>query len=121
MNKEKLLAEHPALYNEIFALGKTAGVTEERDRVEAIMVFNDVDPKACAEAIASGKPLTSKQMAEFSLKAVTAGRKKDLKDDSAGEATTGEAADTSAEAENKELRAFAEKVKKQTAFFSETK
>lgn len=68
MTIETLKAQHPAVYNAIFAEGKQAGVTEELDRVKACLVFNEIDPKGVKEAIQSGKPLSAQQMAEFVLK-----------------------------------------------------
>jgi ATP-dependent protease ClpP protease subunit len=69
MTIEKFKAEHPAVYAEIVALG----ATQERERVEALLVYNEVDPAAVKAAIESGKPVSAKQMAEFSLKALSNG------------------------------------------------
>lgn len=64
MTFEELKAKHP----ELFAQAKAVGVTEERNRVEAWGVFAEVDPKAVAEGISSGKEITMKEIGEFSLK-----------------------------------------------------
>lgn len=66
MTIESLKAEHPALFAQVVALG----VEQEKDRVEACMAFIEIDAIGVKEAIASGKNLTQKQMAEFSLKAL---------------------------------------------------
>jgi ATP-dependent protease ClpP protease subunit len=64
MTLEKLKAEHPELYAQIVA----SAVAAERDRAEAWMVFVDADPKAVAEGIKSGNPLSAKATAELTLK-----------------------------------------------------
>lgn len=68
MTLEELKLKYPAIYAE----AKKEGVSEEKDRVEAIMVFNDIDPTGVKAAIESGKPMTAKQMAEFSRKSMNA-------------------------------------------------
>jgi hypothetical protein len=90
MNLEKLKAEHPAIYAEAVAIGVKQGIAEEKDRVEACLVFNEVDPAGVKAAIEAGKPLSQKQMADFSLKALS---KNQLK------ALAGENADPSEEEE----------------------
>lgn len=75
MTAAELKASFPNVYNEIFNAGVTAGfkdgTEQEKDRVEAALVYNEIDPKAVKEIIESGKPMSHKQMAEFSLKAST--------------------------------------------------
>jgi hypothetical protein len=90
MNLEKLKAEHPAIYAEAVAIGVKQGIEQEKDRVEACLVFNEVDPAGVKAAIEAGKPLSQKQMADFSLKALS---KNQLK------ALAGENADPSEEEE----------------------
>lgn len=68
MTLAEFKSANPGLYNEILELGITAGVEKEKDRVEAALVFNEIDPKGVKAAIESGKPLSAKQMAEFALK-----------------------------------------------------
>ncbi len=67
MNIEKLKSEFPELYASV----KKEGADAEKDRVEAIMVFAEIDPVACKLAVESGKPLSQKQMAELTLKSVS--------------------------------------------------
>jgi ATP-dependent protease ClpP protease subunit len=75
MTLAELKTNHPSLYAEIFNLGKVEGCTEgiakERDRVGAVMVFANIDPKGVQEIIKSGQAMTQTQMAEFSLKALS--------------------------------------------------
>lgn len=61
---------HPSVYAEIIALGKAEGIAAEKDRVEAWLEFNDIDPKAVADGVASGKAPTLKSISEFSKKAM---------------------------------------------------
>ncbi len=89
MTLDELKRNHPALYAQIIAEGHEQGVAAERDRVEAIMVFNDVDPKATAEAITNGKPLSAKQQAELMRKTMNAAGLESVKDSSAKEIETG--------------------------------
>lgn len=71
MDLTTLKNNHPALYNEIIALGKIEGAAEEKDRVEAWMEFADIDAKAVAEGVASGKAPSMKNISEFSRKAMS--------------------------------------------------
>lgn len=64
---EKLKAENPALYNEIFAKGEQSGVDKERDRVGSYLAFNDVAPEKVKEGIQSGNAMTETQRSEFAL------------------------------------------------------
>ena len=68
MTIEKFKAEHPGVFAEVRAIG----VAEERDRVGAWQVFADADPEAVAAGIKSGKPLTSTETAELTVKKVSA-------------------------------------------------
>jgi ATP-dependent protease ClpP protease subunit len=68
MDINKLRAEHP----ELFAQVKALGASEEKDRVEAWMEFKDIDAKAVAEGIQSGKGLSQKDLANFTVKAISA-------------------------------------------------
>lgn len=68
MTLEELKTQHPAIYTAAYNEGKTAGVTEERDRVEGLMVFAEIDAKLVKDKIADGKPLTAKETNELLLK-----------------------------------------------------
>lgn len=88
MTKSELKAAHPEVYNEIYNDGVTAGVAAEKDRVEAIMVFADVDSEIVKTAIASGKDLTKAQTNELLLKAVKGQKADDIAADSEKPVTT---------------------------------
>jgi len=107
MTIEKLKAENPELYNQVLA----QGAAQERDRVESILAFNEVDPAGCKAAIESGKPLTEKQRSDFAMKIHAAASLKVIAEGSAPGVVVGEEAagtkGTEAEtAKAKELSAF---------------
>lgn len=97
MDLAQLKAEHPALYNELFGLGIEAGVKQEKDRVEAWTVFNEIDPAKVKEGIESGKAPSLKDQSEFSLKAMSKEKLKAMKDENAGETDTPKEEKTEAE------------------------
>lgn len=66
MTKEEIKNQFPDVYNSIIA----DGVNQERDRVSAFVVFNEIDPAGVKAGIESGENLSQKAMAEFSLKAL---------------------------------------------------
>lgn len=113
MNLETLKAENPGLYNQIFALGVTQGIADEKDRVSACLVFNEIDPVAVKSAIESGKPLTQTQIAEFSLKAVSGKSLENVKKESAKIVTPGAAPSAEQTDDANELSAFAALVHKE--------
>lgn len=67
MNIQELKAQHPALFDEVFAAGRSAGAVAERDRVGSFLAFLDVDPKAVKAGIESGNPISETQRSEFAL------------------------------------------------------
>ena len=67
MDLVKLKSEHPAVYQAAFAEGKTEGQKQERDRVEAWAVYNEVNPEKVKAGIESGDQLSAKAMAEMNL------------------------------------------------------
>ena len=87
MNLEELKAQNP----DVFAAAVALGVKAEKDRVESILVFNHLDPEACKKAIESGESLSAKQMAEFSLKAMSPEALAKLKVEAPAAVTTTEA------------------------------
>lgn len=101
MDIAKLKAEHPDVYNAIFKLG----VTEERDRTAAWLVFADVDLKAVSEGITGGEGLCQKDIAAFAKKAMSAGAIKSLEAEAAPEIKT-EEPKPELTAEQKELERF---------------
>ena len=84
MDKVQLLADHPALYAEILALG----AEKEGERVGAWMVNFHIDAKAVQAGIDSGADFTQKDMAEFGQKQITAVAKGQLGAESADDLNT---------------------------------
>lgn len=66
MTIEKLKAEHPGVFAQAVALGVTQGVSQEKDRIGAVLVFQELDPVIKA-AIDSDKPLSETAKAELTL------------------------------------------------------
>lgn len=97
MDISKFRNEHPDVYAQVIALG----VAQEKDRVEACMVFNEIDPAGVKAAIESGKPLSAKQMADFTLKAVSGKRAEDIAAEASPEVETDEAKKKETEAQAK--------------------
>lgn len=114
MTLEKLKAEHPSVYAEAIA----AGVAQEKDRVEACLVFLELDPKAVKEAIESGKPLSAKQMAEFTLKAANPAALKALETENAPAAKTDEPENKETTADEKKVADFEAKVREELGLTS---
>lgn len=96
MTIEKLKAENPDVYAQVLALG----IAQEKDRVEACLAFNEIDPVGVKAAIESGKNLSQKQMSEFSLKAMSVKTLEAVKKDSPGAITTDEVTAEKTEKEN---------------------
>ncbi len=112
MTLEELKAKHPTVFAEVHNLGVTAGIAQEKERVEACLVFIEVDAAGVKEAIASGKALGPKQMAEFSLKVMAKGKTADAKDDSAAAVETKEDATKDKTDKEKTVEAFEANVRK---------
>lgn len=106
MTADEIKQQNPAVYAEILALG----VAQERDRVEACMVYNDIDPVAVKKAIESGKPLSQKEMAELNLKAVSGKLLTDVTTGAAPAVNTPEVPAMEKTAEEKELEDFNKQV-----------
>lgn len=114
MTKAELKASHPELYNEIYNEGVTAGVATEKDRVEAIMEFAEVDPELVKTVIASGKDLTKAQTNNLLLKAVKGSKVDEIAADGKTPVVTGSAKTTeqlTAEAEKAAADKFMSDVK----------
>lgn len=65
MNSKLMQEKYPKSCAKLIA----DAIKAERDRVEACLVFVEIDAKAVKKAIESGKAMSHKQMAEFALKA----------------------------------------------------
>lgn len=79
MTKEELKSQHPTVYSEILS----EGVSNEQERVASWMAFNEADPKAVSEGIASGKEIAPSQTYGFLVALANKGRITDLKNDNA--------------------------------------
>ena len=84
MDINKLQAEHKAVYEQVLALGVSNGVEQEKDRVQAWVVYADIDMKAVADGIDSGKGISAKAQAELNRKASSVDALKALADTSPG-------------------------------------
>lgn len=83
MNKTEIKSAHPASYAEIVAEGVAQGVSQEKDRVASWLAYQEADPKAVAEGIASGEAISSSQSHKFLVAMATKGKVADLKSDNA--------------------------------------
>lgn len=68
MTVEDFKKENPEAYNSIVA----AGITQERERVKAHLVYADVDLASVKASIENGEDLTASKMAELNRKMVSA-------------------------------------------------
>ena len=78
MDKNKLIAEHPGVYQEIL----NEGIAKEKDRVEAFLEFIDIDAESVKKNISEGSNITNKFMAEMTRKGISAEKLEELKEDS---------------------------------------
>lgn len=67
MDIDKLKAEHPALYAQIFGLGSTDGAAKERERVSAHLTLGAAsgDMKTALKAVEEGQELTALFQAKY--------------------------------------------------------
>jgi len=84
MTTEKLKAEHPEVYNAIYAEGQKA----EKDRVEAWMEWQQIDAEAVKKGIEDGNNLTQKDISALSHKALTVAKKEGLEGEGASASAT---------------------------------
>lgn len=105
MTLKELKAQFPAIYAQAKAEGHAEGIAAEKDRVESILVFNELDPAGCKAAIESGKALTAKQQSEFALKSFSKEALAKISKDSAKDVTT-ETVDTPKTEKEKNLETF---------------
>jgi len=102
MTLAELKAQHPAIYAEAV----TEGIAKEKDRVEAYMVFAEVDLPGVKKGIEEGKGLSAKMMAEFTLKVMSHGKLKDVVADSAEATLTEQIVAKEKTAKEKNIDAF---------------
>src|SRR5690606_9456836 len=84
MTIEEIRANHPQLFAQILALG----VEQEKDRTGAWLAFLQIDSKAVAEGIESGKPISQTAMAKFQSAAIMASTAQALNKGSQGALAT---------------------------------
>jgi ATP-dependent protease ClpP protease subunit len=88
MKIDELKTSHPKLYAEVFAEGESSGlksgVEAEKERVNAWMVFNDVDPEKVKAGIESGKGMTKAEELSFLRNSQKLEMQKSLENSSAG-------------------------------------
>lgn len=82
MTLEQLKAQHPALYNQIYAEASAAAIKAERIRVNTFLAWVKADPVAVMKAIKEGTEATSDVIAELQVKAMSAEGLKNLENDS---------------------------------------
>jgi ATP-dependent protease ClpP protease subunit len=110
MNLAEFKAAHPSVYAEAVAEGRAAGIAEgkeeEKDRVEAALVFMEADPTGVKALIESGKKMTAKQSSEFLIKLTSKNAVAGIEADSAKTVTTAADATKEQTAKEKENAAF---------------
>lgn len=79
MTKEELKQSHPDVYTSIV----NEGVQAEKDRVGSWMAYQEADPKAVAEGIASGAEISKTQSNTFLVALATKGKVEGLQLDNA--------------------------------------
>jgi len=97
MDLNKLLAEHPAVYAQVLALGNTAGVAQERERASAHLIMGEgMGAMATAiKAVKDGDEMTASLQATY----MTAGvNRRDVTDATTDDATVAAVVDGSASA-----------------------
>lgn len=104
MTEQEIKDNHPEVYASI----AKAGANKERDRAEAWLAFNDIDPEAVKEGIASGESIGQKAMAEFTRKGMNAENLQKVTADSTKPVST-EEKKPEAEKDEKEVEAEKEK------------
>lgn len=85
MTKEELKAQHPDVYNAVYGEGKAAGIAAEKDRIEAVLEFADIDLEACKKIVNEGKQPSSKFFAEMARKGMSQESLKDSQAESTKE------------------------------------
>ncbi len=121
MDLKELKTKHPTAYAEAKAEGVTEGASNERDRVEAYMVFADVDLPGVTAGIESGKAMSGKEGAQFARKSMSAEHVANLENDTP-EAIATTASDAKIEtAKEKQISALSEGVLEELGIKKPTK
>lgn len=84
MTKEEFKAQNPTAYAEIV----NEGVAQERDRVEAWVVFNEINPAKVKAGIESGEVMKQKAISEFSLESMKSQKINEMEKENQKEVTT---------------------------------
>ena len=84
MDINELKAKHPELYNSVFSLGVTSGITSVMDNIEAHGNFFDVAPDAVFEAIQKNEQYAPKHAAKYQKASFSKKDIQDIKDDDQG-------------------------------------
>lgn len=111
MDLNKLKAEHPDVYAEVFK----AGVAAEKDRVKAFLAFSKIDAEASIKAINEGTEMTPAFMAEMAVKAASPKAIEEAKEDSTEEIEAAKKAEQDKKTKEQEELEAAEKVVMATA------
>lgn len=111
MDLSKLKAEHPHVYAQAVQEGLVKGVKQEKERVQAFMVFADVDLNAVKDGIKGDDPLSTVQMAEFVKKTASAEYLASTEADSSDTVTTTASADSDEIQVETEISKFEAEVK----------
>jgi ATP-dependent protease ClpP protease subunit len=106
MTKEDFKLKHPDAYAAIVK----EGVEAERDRVGALMVYNDIDPETVAKKVKDGSSLSQTDMAELGRKAFSKEALKNIAADSTKEVKTEEVSTKVKTESEKQIEAFASEV-----------
>ncbi len=83
MDVTELKAKHPQVYAMVFDSGKTAGINAEQDRVNAYLVFNDLNPEQVKAGIESGKTMSKAEELTFLRASQNAALQSSLENESA--------------------------------------
>src|SRR5690606_37162636 len=106
MTLEELKAQHPALYAQIHAEGKAAGVSEERERVTQWQNLRHIDAQSADSGIKEGKTVTPAVVTEFMAKALSPEALKKLAAEAAPPVTTVEFSEKEKTEKEKKISEF---------------
>ena len=104
MTIDKLKAEHP----EVYAQAVKVGVSQEKDRVEAILAYSEIDLPACVAAVESGENMSQKFMAEMQVKGMKAAASQEIEDEGADDLDDGEDGDGAEDGKTEDEKALEE-------------
>jgi len=108
MDLNKLKTEHPSIYALALEEGKKLGVSQEKERIGAWMVFADVDIKGVTEAIKADKSMTAMDMAELTRKGISAKLIGNIEEEAPGTLDTAETKDKGTKDNAETIKAKAE-------------